>query len=243
VSLWDALLYPFRLESNRRVIILGLILLFIPVIGWIIWAGYLLSVICAVINGNERALPRFNLRSDLNKGLGLAISVVCFLLPPVVLAFLAGLAIGVIFGRQGQAMVNFVLPIIWIIYIFSLLAFYIGRLHAAESEDLTRLFALRDNYSKVPGAFGMIFMAGLRQIVLQACFILILMNAQALVISLAYILPNSFFMVLIVVVLLLIDFAYVVLSLQSAHLDAQLAKRINFAAELQEYDGEKAKRL
>lgn len=228
MELWDAFSYPFRLRRNRLTIVLGMLLLFLPIVGLVMWSGYLMRVMHTIIHGNEEELPEFDILGDSVKGVGLLLFNILYLLLPFILAFLTGLALGFILGESARRFLDFVLVFLYIFYVYSLLAFYIGRLNAASQDSTAPMWELRYNYRKVPAAFGWMLLVGFQQLVLSVCFVLVVLNMQSLLIWLAYLLPNVPILGLIFFGLFPISLAYVVISLQAAHLDSQLALRIDF---------------
>jgi hypothetical protein len=91
VDLGRAITYVFQDPQWLKKVLIGGLLFFIPIIGWLIIGGYWLRVIRQVAQGQDVPLPEWNdFGGDLVRGLkGFVVGVV-WSLPVIVLAFCTG---------------------------------------------------------------------------------------------------------------------------------------------------------
>ena len=81
VNYYSALTYPVSSKDSRQKLLRGGVILFIPIIGQIIFAGYGIRIIKAVVNGDDRNLPEWLPGDDFRTGLAIAIPFILYSLP------------------------------------------------------------------------------------------------------------------------------------------------------------------
>lgn len=97
-----AITYVFQDPQWLKKVLIGGLLFFIPIIGWLIIGGYWLRIIRQVAQGNDVPLPEWNdFGGDLVRGLKGFVVYVVWALPVIVLAVCTG-ALGVISDGTGS---------------------------------------------------------------------------------------------------------------------------------------------
>jgi hypothetical protein len=81
INVMDAILFPFEDRDWITKLAIALVLIFIPVIGWLILLGYGVRVVRYVLT-DEEGLPEFDdWEGDLARGLAMAIGTIIYHLP------------------------------------------------------------------------------------------------------------------------------------------------------------------
>lgn len=81
MNLGDAFRYPFSDDGWLGKLTIATILLFIPIVGWLIIMGYGLRVIRRVINGNDQLPEWVNFSRDFNNGLMVFLGLMIYGIP------------------------------------------------------------------------------------------------------------------------------------------------------------------
>ncbi len=87
MNIFASLRYPFK-DPNWWSIITGAgCLMYIPVLGQIVWAGYALSVIREVVHGNEDRMPLFKTGDGYREGMKVSIAKLLYILPGLIISW------------------------------------------------------------------------------------------------------------------------------------------------------------
>ncbi len=156
-----AITYVFQDPQWLKKVLIGGLLIFIPIIGWLIIGGYWLRVIRQVAQGNDVPLPEWNdFGGDLVRGFKGFVVYVVWALPVIVLAVCTGAlgAVGESTGSDAAAATAAILAIAGncLSFLLSLvIAFFQPLFYSrlAVSEQIADGLAFGAIFSEVPGRF------------------------------------------------------------------------------------------
>jgi hypothetical protein len=221
MHLYNAIAYPFQLKENKRILLYASLLLLIPILGLIIWTGYLLRVIREQMIGRTDRLPSFSFVEDFVQGLAVIFANIFYFLPVLVLAFVGGLIIGFVFGAN-QFLANLLSFLLIPVQLLLYCGMQVGRLRAAADNTTGRLYDLRTNFGIAAQNKLWFLIWEIFQLFLIVCAIVLFLNVQLLLslISSWIALPAW---LLYLIILPSISFIYVIGSLSASFLDSALA--------------------
>ena len=161
VDIGRAITYVFQDPQWLKKVLIGGLLFFIPIIGWLIIGGYWLRVIRQVAQGQDVPLPEWNdFGGDLVRGLkGFVVGVV-WSLPVIVLAFCTGV-LGAVGDGTGSDAVRAMAAVLALVgnclsFLLSLIIGFFQPLfysRLAMSEQIGDGLAFGDIFGEVQGRF------------------------------------------------------------------------------------------
>lgn len=162
INIFDALQYPFDDREWLQKLAIIMVLLFIPILGWLVLLGYTMRAARDILNG-ERGLPEHDDWSgDLARGLGALIGILIYSIPSAILSGMQGVLDHGILSCLACCLgfVNLVVSILIMPFEFSALARY------AATEDISVFLDLPGRFEDVTTHLNEVFILVLNLIVL-----------------------------------------------------------------------------